>query len=416
MKESRFSEEQRVASLREAERTSVPETAKKHGVSEPTVYAWRKRFGAMDANDVTRSGPSPPSLTPGTRSVPVPITVALVFALQLLSVATERTPEHVGMGTGLRIRCGIRQGHRREHQRTHPVGLLAGQVADDLLGQVRCHAKIGGDHPAHGVGLKDGAAQLRVAHRLTIGTWNRGRGTGWKDGIADRPRSAIEQTGQPRGDISHDASASGALGRAGRQGGEAQAAVTAGAGLLLEPIDLGIATCRRGNVPTQPSTGRLLPRVVGDIEGSTPPPDNHDITMQLPHRRLEAGPEIGALCLGASVIGVEVDVIAAAPHRRAPEGHHPSNATGAIDRGEASRSGVVLVVVILDTVCHQDVAGGGAQTARSLGQGLDRAINGILLVAHQTFRQCLREQLTGDIRDRALLLHRLLHCGLENPA
>ena len=28
--------------------------AKRHGISEQTIYTWRKRFGAMQANDVKR--------------------------------------------------------------------------------------------------------------------------------------------------------------------------------------------------------------------------------------------------------------------------------------------------------------------------------------------------------------------------
>jgi transposase InsO family protein len=45
VREGRFSEEQMVAVLREADRTSVAETVKKHNVSEQTIYAWRKHFG-----------------------------------------------------------------------------------------------------------------------------------------------------------------------------------------------------------------------------------------------------------------------------------------------------------------------------------------------------------------------------------
>ena len=52
MKKSRYSDEQLVRILREADQMPCTQVAKKNGVSEATICTWRKRFGEMEVNEV----------------------------------------------------------------------------------------------------------------------------------------------------------------------------------------------------------------------------------------------------------------------------------------------------------------------------------------------------------------------------
>ncbi len=54
MKKARFTDEQIVRILQDANRDPIAAVAKRHGISEASVYVCHKRFGGVGTDDVQR--------------------------------------------------------------------------------------------------------------------------------------------------------------------------------------------------------------------------------------------------------------------------------------------------------------------------------------------------------------------------
>ena len=95
MRKSRFIDEQIVAMLRDADRTAVAETAKKHKVSEQTIYVWRG------------TAASARYMVPSLRRMSVPRSISGGMAYSVLSLGATFIAPAAGAAPVFITPCGF---------------------------------------------------------------------------------------------------------------------------------------------------------------------------------------------------------------------------------------------------------------------------------------------------------------------
>jgi putative transposase len=87
IKKARYTDDQMVRILRETEEAPVTEMAKKHGVSEATIYASRKRSGEPNVTDVRHLNHHPQPLARGVQFGQAAWIVKRHYSLEVLTEA-----------------------------------------------------------------------------------------------------------------------------------------------------------------------------------------------------------------------------------------------------------------------------------------------------------------------------------------